>query len=656
MNSFNVKLDLTENFNNCMNDNFLFTHNPLPMWIYDTDNLQFLNVNEAAINKYAYSKTEFLQMKVTDIHSAEYRQQFLKNIATSQKNISFNSQCQHYCKDGKIINVEIFTHFIEYESKNAHLVYIKDITEDIETKLLEQNEVLQSLLNQLPLMIALINTAGKLQWANQEWERVTNWNIQDLQSRDLLSELYPEPQDRQNALDFIQSAKSSWADFRTQVRDGQIIDTSWTNIKLPNGQIMGIGQEITERKQIERTLKTQLEREQLIRTVMQRIHQSLNLQDILNTIVEEVRHLLQVERVLVYQFAPDMSGKVVAESVEAGWTTSLDIQIEDTCFRDGAGVEYYQGRKRAIPNIYEAGLTPCHIKLLERFDVKANLIVPILLEVGEDNPSSRLWGLLIAHQCVRFREWEENQLDLLDQLSVTIAIAIQQSTIFQQAQNELAERQKAELQLRSALAEKEVLLKEVHHRVKNNLQIVSSLLQLQTHTLKDPEVIKIFRESQNRIESICLIHKNLYTTQNIGQLDVVDYIQNLANNIMLSYRLGPESIELVTNIEAVSLNVDQAIACGLIINELISNSLKHAFPDGQKGTISINLHTVGGDIEMSVIDDGIGIPDDLDWNNTESLGLSLVSDLVTEQLEGSITLERHHGTMFKIQFPQLTLQ
>jgi PAS domain S-box-containing protein len=648
MSNFNINVDIVEDSNNDMIDNLVFTNSPLPIWIYDTLNLQFLNVNEAAVIKYGYSKAEFLQMKITDMYSLKYREKLLEIIQQNTKNFSFNLQCQHQCKNANLIDVDTFIYPIYYEQKNAHLVYIKDI--------IESNEVIQNILNQIPLMIALINTAGKLQWANQEWERVTNWNIQDLQSRDLLSELYPHPQDRQDVFDFIQAAETNWADFRTQVRDGRIIDTSWTNIKLPNGQIMGIGQEITERKQTERALKAQLEREQLIRTVMQRVHKSLNLQDILNTIVEEVRHLLQVERVLVYQFAPDMSGEVVAESVEAGCTQSLNVQIEDTCFRDGAGVEYYQGRKRAIPNIYEAGLTPCHIKLLERFDVKANLIVPILLEVGEDNPQSRLWGLLVAHQCSRFREWEENQLDLLDQLSVTIAIAIQQSTIFQQAQNELAERQKAEIQLRSALAEKEVLLKEVHHRVKNNLQIVSSLLQLQTHTIKDPEVVKIFRESQNRIESICLIHKNLYTTQNIGQLDVVDYIENLANNIMLSYRLGPESIELVTNIEAISLNIDQAIACGLIINELISNSLKHAFPNGQNGTITINLHNIGDYIEMSVIDDGIGIPDDLDWKNTESLGLSLVYDLVTEQLEGSITLERNHGTVFNIQFPQLTLQ
>lgn len=209
---------------------------------------------------------------------------------------------------------------------------------------------------------------------------------------------------------------------------------------------------------------------------------------------------------------------------------------------------------------------------------------------------------------------------------------------------------KSSSQIKNALAEKEVLLKEVHHRVKNNLQIVSSLLQLQSQTLKDPEAIKVLRESQNRIESISLIHKNLYTSANIGQIDVADYISNLAASLLISYQICSDRITLETDIDSVNLNVDQAIACGLVINELISNALKHAFPNQQVGTISIALRNINNSIEMTIQDNGIGLPDNLDWTNTDSLGLSLVYDLVTEQLEGNITLERNHGTGFKIKF------
>ncbi|MDZ7968131.1 MAG: PAS domain S-box protein [Nostoc sp. DedSLP03] len=761
--------------------NFLFSKNPNPMWVYNQNNLQFLDVNEAAVVHYGYSREEFLQMRITDVRPSEDVPLLLEYLRQKHSSLDFTRQWRHQRKDGQIIDVEIFTQTIDYDNYKARLVHIRDITEhkqiektlqqsearfrviseaipvpfiisrvsdglvlyantellqtfqfspeylvnrkkivdlyhnskdlealltvlnqqgfihnyelqlkkadgtrfwaiaslqylvfnnesailtvfndindrkNAETKLQEQNEFLRRIFESIPLMIALIDTNGKLQWVNQEWENILGWKFQDFQTRDVLEVLYPNSEYRQDVINFIQSAQRIWGDFTTQVRDGRLLETSWTNVSLSNGQIIGIGQDITERKQTELALKAQAEREQLIRTVAQRIRQSLNLQDILNATVQEVRDLLGVDRVVVYQFDSEMIGTIMAESVEPGWTVSLGVEIYDTCFQTGPGVEYYQGRKRAIANIYEAGLTDCHIRLLEQFEVKANLVVPILLEVSSQNPGSHIWGLLIAHQCSGFREWEENQLDLLDRVTVQLAIAIQQSSILAQAQTELVQRQKAQIKLKTALAEKEVLLKEVHHRVKNNLQIVSSLLQLQSQTLKDPEIIKVLRESQNRIESISLIHKNLYTSANIGQIDVADYINNLAASLLISYQICPGKISLETDIDSVSLNVDQAIACGLVINELISNALKHAFPNQQVGKISIALHNTDNSIEMTIRDNGIGLPDNLDWRNTDSLGLSLVHDLVTEQLEGDITLERDRGTVFNIKFTQLTL-
>lgn len=660
----------------------LFYKNPNPMWVYNQNNLQFIDVNEAAIAHYGYSREEFLQMGITDIHFSEDPPIFIEHLKQKYNDLQFSKQCQHRRKDGQIIDVEIVGDIIDYGTYNARLVNIRDITEykrierilqesearfrviseaipipliisrlsdglilyanselrqtfrfspedlvnrknldlyhdsadlefilealnqdsylqdyelqlrrtdgtnfwaiaffqyltfngesailtafyditnrkKLETKLQEKNEFLRQILESIPLMIALIDANGKLQWVNKEWESVLGWKFKDFKAGDVIEVLYPNPEYRQNVINYMQDAQRNWGDFRTQVRDGDFIDTSWTNVKLSNGQIIGIGQDITERKRTEQALKAQAEREQLMRTVAQRIRQSLNLQKILNATVQEVRDLLGVDRVVVYQFDSEMIGTIVAESVESGWRVSLGVEIHDTCFQTGAGVEYYQRRKRAIANIYKAGLTDCHIRLLEQFEVKANLVVPILLEVSPQNPSSHLWGLLVAHQCSSFREWEENQLDLLDQLTVQLAIAIQQSSIFEQAQTELVQRQKAEVKLRHALAEKEVLLKEVHHRVKNNLQIVSSLLQLQSQTLKDPEAIKVLRESQNRIESISLIHKNLYNSANIGQIDVGDYIQNLAASLLISYQIWPDKIALETDINSVSLNVDQ---------------------------------------------------------------------------------------------------
>ncbi|MBD2438938.1 PAS domain S-box protein [Nostoc sp. FACHB-110] len=198
-----------------------------------------------------------------------------------------------------------------------------------------------------------------------------------------------------------------------------------------------------DRMHLTRQLEQSRQQQQLMTAIALRIRQSLNLEDILATTTTEVQQFLKADRVLVYQFHPDMSGTVVAESVLTGWTAALDAQIEDGCFQKGKGADYHQGKKRAINDIYQANLTTCHLQLLERFQVKANLVVPILV-------TNQLWGLLIAHQCTAPRNWQAFELDLLEQLAVQIAIAIQQASAYQQAQTELAQRRHTEEILRES--------------------------------------------------------------------------------------------------------------------------------------------------------------------------------------------------------------
>ncbi len=630
---------------------------PIPLVISRLSDDIIIYANPEFLQIFKFSPDDLLQRKISYLY--HNKSEWEKLLTTFNHNgFLHNYEIKLQKADGTDLWLITYWRYLKYNNEPAVLQLFNDITDrkKSEIKLQEQNEFLQTIFQNIPLMIALIDNDHHVQWVNQHLEETLKYSLQDFQTRNIFAKLYPHTEDRQEVIDFVQSAQPVWHDFRTRVQDGSIIDTSWTNVKLPNGDIIGIGKDITERKQNERILKAQAEREKLIRKISERIHQSLDLQDILNATVEEVRDLLIVDRVVIYQFYPDMSGKIMAESVLPGWTVSVGKDIQDTCFQERGIFYYQQGRKLAISNIYQAGFTDCYIQLLEQFEVKANLVVPILLEVNEENRSSSLWGLLIAHQCSNFREWEESQLDLLGQLTVQIAIAIQQSNILQQAKSELEQREQAEVKLRSALAEKEVLLKEVHHRVKNNLQIVSSLLHLQAQTIQDPQILKAIQESQNRIESISLIHKNLYTNPNIGEIDIAEYINNLVTGILISYQITPGQISLQTDIDSVILNIDQAIPCGLIINELISNSLKHAFIDTLSGTISISLHkNKNHDIEIIIRDNGIGLADNVGWNTTPSLGLSLVYDLVTEQLEGSITIERNQGTIFNIRFSQSTL-
>ncbi|MBW4522054.1 MAG: PAS domain S-box protein [Scytolyngbya sp. HA4215-MV1] len=235
----------------------------------------------------------------------------------------------------------------------------------------------------------------------------------------------------QNVLDFAINAMKNGA------QDYLIKD------QLTSASLQRSVHNAVERMHLTQQLEQGRDQQQLIATIALRIRQSLNLDEILNTTTTEVRQFLKADRVLVYQFQPDMSGEVVAESVQPNWTVSLHALIEDTCFQRTAGENYAHGKKRAIENIYQAGLTPCHIQLLEQFEVKANLVVPILV-------NNQLWGLLIAHQCSAPRHWHTVELELLDQLAVQIAIAIQQASTYQQIQIELAERKQAEIFLRES--------------------------------------------------------------------------------------------------------------------------------------------------------------------------------------------------------------
>ncbi|QLE43852.1 PAS domain S-box protein [Nostoc sp. C052] len=198
-----------------------------------------------------------------------------------------------------------------------------------------------------------------------------------------------------------------------------------------------------ELKLLTQQLEQSRQQQQMMAAIALRIRQSLNLEEILTVTAAEVRQFLQTDRVVIYQFQPDMSGTVVAESILPGWTVAMGAGIQDDCFKDGAGADYHQGKKRAIDDINQAGLTPCHLQLLEQFEVKACLIVPILV-------TNKLWGLLIVHQCTAPRHWELFELDLLDQLGVQIAIAIQQASAYQQAQAELQERKRVEAALRES--------------------------------------------------------------------------------------------------------------------------------------------------------------------------------------------------------------
>jgi len=260
--------------------------------------------------------------------------------------------------------------------------------------------------------------------------------------------------------------------------------------------------------------------------------------------------------------------------------------------------------------------------------------------------SGKIENAMIHHTSSKGMEgetyWDVYAVPIKDEAGRTISII--------QMSRNITARKQAQDKLTASLKEKEILLKEVHHRVKNNMQVISSLLNLQSQHITDKDSRAMFQESQNRVRSMALIHEKLYTSEDLSHIDIASYIHSLTHQLITTYSTAASRVSMNIAINDIFLTITTAIPCGLIINELVTNALKHAFPQKQKGTITVSMTPSNTDtLTLTVSDTGIGFPEAIDFNNTTTLGMQLVTSLA-QQLEGTITLDRSKGTTFTITF------
>jgi two-component sensor histidine kinase/HAMP domain-containing protein len=275
-------------------------------------------------------------------------------------------------------------------------------------------------------------------------------------------------------------------------------------------------------------------------------------------------------------------------------------------------------------------------QLLQALKVHQGVSAPLLFQ-------GRLIGVLSLGS-EEANSIKQEHLQIMLEVANSLAVAIHDARLRQELASHTRD-------LENSLSEKEILLREIHHRVKNNLQVVSSLLSLQSMQMHDLPGRELLRESQNRVRSMAMIHEKLYQSVDLAHVNFGEYVYNLAAFLFSSYQVEPGRIQLVMDIaEPVRLDLDEAIPCGLLLNELVSNAIKHAFPERRSGQVGISLkEEPGGWIHFTVRDDGIGFPVGFDWRNSDSLGLQLVTTLV-EQLNGVIEVDPAQGLCFDIKF------
>ena len=441
-----------------------------------------------------------------------------------------------------------------------------------------------------------------------------------------------------SAFKVYKATENCISNFETIMRakDGKAIPVLMSIAPISYGShklgILCVGSDITKirQKELHKNLLTQqiIERQETLLDLSQK--DLSNMPEGLQKITEASFKTINVDRVSIWLFDFDKT-KIICQDCYDGKSHDQGLILEAAKYP-----RYFEAMKK-FHNVTAANAQGYYYtsELNESY-FKPNGIcslmdVPIWLE-GE------LMGVL-CHETFKTRHWKFEEQDFVASLANLISLGL-----------EASKRKKAEEDLKASLKEKEILMKEIHHRAKNNLTIISSLLNLQSRHINDKEALGVFRESQNRARSMALIHEKLYRSDDLRKIDFGEYIRSLTIELFNSYRAS-QGIELNMDIDNIELDINTAVPLALIVNEIVTNSLKYAFPDKKTGNVSVHFAKNSDEMQLIVEDNGIGFPGDLDFRNTNSLGMQLVTSL-TDQIKGSIRLERDEGTKFIIDFKE----
>ncbi|MCK9151363.1 histidine kinase dimerization/phosphoacceptor domain -containing protein [Methanobacterium alcaliphilum] len=416
---------------------------------------------------------------------------------------------------------------------------------------------------------------------------------------------------------------------------------SWNNriLKDENGEFVGSifsGEDITERRLEElekkKAIENNIKRQKALLTLSQSKLEDIDL--FLRNLIKVDSEILNVERVSIWFFNEDKSAIKcyrLYNLSENSYDSGIILKAKDY-------PNYFNAiNNRHTINAHDAEVDPLTAEFkdyIKQYNIRSMLDSPIWLH-------GKLNGVLChEHVGEDFRTWSLDDQDFANAISNLVSLAL-----------ETDEKNKVETKIKESLHEKEILIKEIHHRVKNNMQIISSLLSLQSRQIEDPKAANIFTESQSRVKSMSMIHERLYQSKTLSRINFSEYITSLSRELVATYAQKDSAINLEVNAEDIQLNIDTSIPCGLILTETITNSLKYAFPNGE-GTVSIDFYRDNHCFVLKIADDGIGIPESINCENTTTLGLLLICSLI-EQINGELSIDRAHGTSYTIKFHEL---
>lgn len=417
-------------------------------------------------------------------------------------------------------------------------------------------------------------------------------------------------------------------------KDGSVRLIAWHNSLLhgESGTITGVfcsGEDITERKAAEEKLKQQAAELTSVNKVSQAVSSNLSIEDTSHSALQGIVDAIHPDLAFLFlRNGRTLNLEIVLPHHKRKQLGDIPEHRVGECI---CGLTVQEKRPLFSKDIYNDDR--CSWEECKRAGIKSFAALPLM------NMGIAIGVIGLASETIRDFE---KQKEFLETLAGQVSVAMVNSKLYETAQQEIAERIRAEEQIQKDLHEKVVLLREVHHRVKNNLQIMSSLLNLQSQSVSDAKLTDILNECQGRIRSMAVVHEMMYQNQDFAQISMKYYVSNILASLIRLYSFDPERIKIIERCEDVNLNLNLAIPSGLILNELISNVMKHAFPANMQGEMTIKITKKSDTVHMSVSDNGIALDSNFDIENGTTLGMIIIQDL-TSQLEGELKVEQKNN-------------
>ncbi|MBO6525191.1 MAG: PAS domain S-box protein [Balneolaceae bacterium] len=575
---------------------YLFENNPNPLLIIKEDGSnRIIGANSAALNLYGYSKEELLSMTTYQIRpesEIEFYERIIERNNELNLDESINAvRATHQKKNGELIKVDIHWKSISLDQVKGRLILVNDVTEKVkyENELIETNTVLKTLIDSAPIGVFTVDSTGKILdvW-NSQCESIFGWTHEEVRGRFLPYAIKENIEDAKEKIDEVfEKGETKLVEINRHTKQAKPITLReyLTPIKDNDGNI------------------------EKLMLLIEDISDQKSIENALVNSERKYRNLVEASKDLVWRIDPEGKFNFVNSASKEILGYSPD-ELTGTSFAPLILPEKIEETLQIHRDVIEG-------KSFDNFD---------LTMVKKDGRITYL-----SAKAYPMRDSEGNIVGCSGTATdITHILEYQQK-------------------LEVSLKEKEVLIKEIHHRVKNNLAVISGLFALQAMTMEDEKMIQIFNESQARIKSIATIHEKLYQNNLFTSIEIKSYLKDLLADIKKTFKRTGKEVKIILKGDEVTLNVNQAVPFGILANELITNSFKYAFPGAMNGSITLDVRKNKKEVIFIVQDSGIGLPKDFNEQKKESLGMTLILSLA-EQLNGEIKWATKNGAFFELRF------